>query len=196
MSKEIVPLTIYYHLVDELDGKAPLPRCTTIFDGNTLSENTELDNPSNITFDWQEGRKVSVKEYMIEINDDINEHHTLEILLESKRNEEIEQHLNTEHADHGFYIKDIQLGRVSLEYILPYISELTANICPESEFKSDGFIAYLRKVNMLHEISIVNGHCHWKSSMEQKMINVDGSVFTLNFKTPIYLWLMDNINTE
>jgi hypothetical protein len=188
MSKEIVPLTIYYHLVDELDGKAPLPRCTTIFDGNTLSENTELDNPSNVTFDWQEGRKVSVKEYMIEINDDINEHHTLEILLESKRNEEMH--------NCGFFVKDIQLGRVSLEYILPYISELTANICPESEFKSDGFIAYLRKANMLHEISIVNGHCHWKSSMEQKMINVGGCVFTLNFRTPIYMWLMDNINTE
>jgi len=49
---------------------------------------------------------------------------------------------------------------------------------------------------MLHEISIVNGHCHWKSSMEQKIINVNGSVFTLNFRTPIYMWLMDNINTE
>jgi hypothetical protein len=185
MAKEIVPLTIYYHLVDKLDGKAPLPSCTTIFDGNTLSENTELDNPSKVTFDWQDGKKVSVKEYIIEINDDIDEHHTLEILQESK------------HSDHGFYIKDIELGQVSLEYILPYISELTANICPESEFKSDGFIAYLRKVNMLHEISIVNGHCHWKSSMEQqRIINVKGSVVTLNFKTPVYLWLMGNINTE
>jgi|14BtaG_2_1085337.scaffolds.fasta_scaffold09361_3 hypothetical protein len=195
MSLETIPLKIYFKLTDDLNGKLPFPRCTIMLNDTVLEENVELDNPSNHTTVWQDGKKISIKEYDIEVDDDKEDIHTIKVIYESDM-QDVWDLLKTNRftggkEDYGFYIVDIEIDEISIESVLWDNGVTVAEICPESEIETDGFIEYLRNNDMMNEIAVIDGKCIWTSSTTY--LNVHKSNYSIEFKCPFYLWLLEEL---
>ena len=191
MAVESIPIKIYFELTDTIDGNLPLPRFTIKFNGNTIGNNLEMDKPCDVT--WQTDKKVSVHEFFVDIDDDEENEHSIEI-IKSYDNAEVWDLLkdNPESGgkeDYGFFVKDIEINDISIESLIFSQGTIVATICNEDEYDTDGFISYLKGMDQTHEISIIDGKCVWTTT--SNYINVDTAVFTFNFRTPIYLWLLD-----
>lgn len=194
MALETIPLKIFFRLTDDVNGNLPLPRCTIRFNGKTLAENVELDNPQNVTSPWQEGKKISIKEFQVDIDDDIEETHNLEIQYDTKLNEvwhllKDDPEAGGNKEDYGAFIHDIEINEISIESLIYTHGKITATICPESEFETHGFIDYLRSIDQVNEISIVDNQCVWNT--HSNYLSVEESLYTFEVKTPLYLWLLE-----
>lgn len=195
MSLETIPLKIYFKLTDDLNGNLPFPRCTIMLNDTVLEENVELDNPSNHTTIWQDGKKISIKEYDIEVDDDKEDIHTIKVIYESDM-QDVWDLLKTNRftggkEDYGFYIVDIEIDEISIESVLWDNGVTVAEICPESEIETHGFIEYLRNNDMMNEIAVIDGKCIWTSSTTY--LNVHKSNYSIEFKCPFYLWLLEEL---
>jgi len=195
MSLETIPLKIYFKLTDDLNGNLPFPRCTIMLNDTVLEENVELDNPSNHTTVWQDGKKISIKEYDIEVDDDKEDIHTIKVIYESDM-QDVWDLLKTNRftggkEDYGFYIVDIEIDEISIESVLWDNGVTVAEICPESEIETHGFIEYLRNNDMMNEIAVIDGKCIWTSSTTY--LNVHKSNYSIEFKCPFYLWLLEEL---
>ena len=195
MSLETIPLKIYFKLTDDLNGNLPFPRCTIMLNDTVLEENVELDNPSNHTAIWQDGKKISIKEYDIEVDDDKEDIHTIKVIYESDM-QDVWDLLKTDGStggkeDYGFYIVDIEIDEISIESVLWDNGVTVAEICPESEIETNGFIEYLRNNDMMNEIAVIDGKCIWTSSTTY--LNVHKSNYSIEFKCPFYLWLLEEL---
>ena len=108
MAIEKIPLKIYFELTEDLDSNLPLPRVTIKLNDTILDEDVELDNPNNETALWQTDKKISIKQYDIEIDDDAEQEHTITITKTS----------NFAHPgpdDYGASVKDIEINEISVE---------------------------------------------------------------------------------
>lgn len=195
MSLETIPLKIYFKLTDDLNGNLPFPRCTIMLNDTVLEENVELDNPSNHTTVWQDGKKISIKEYDIEVDDDKEDIHTIKVIYESDM-QDVWDLLKTNRftggkEDYGFYIVDIEIDEISIESVLLDNGVTVAEICPESEIETHGFIEYLRNNDMMNEVAVIDGKCIWTSSTTY--LNVHKSNYSIEFKCPFYLWLLEKL---
>lgn len=191
MAVESIPIKIYFELTDTIDGNLPLPRFTIKFNGNTIGNNLEMDKPCDVT--WQTDKKVSVHEFFVDIDDDEENEHSIEI-IKSYDNAEVWDLLKDDpesggKEDYGFFVKDIEINDISIEALVNTHGTVKATICDEDEYDTNGFISYLKSMNQIHEISIVNGKCIWTTTTN--FVNVDTATFTFNFKTPLYLWLLE-----
>ena len=213
MPLKSIPLKIYFTLTDDLNGILPLPRCTIMLNDTVLEENVELDNPSNHTPDrhrlellkqrrpadsaiWQDGKKISIKEYDIEVDDDKEVTHTIKVIYESDMQNvwdllEDDPNIGGK-EDYGFYIVDIEIDEISIESLLWDNGVTEAEICPESEIETHGFIEYLRNNDMMNEIAVIDGKCIWASSTTY--LNVHKSNYSIEFKCPFYLWLLEELS--
>lgn len=195
MSLETIPLKIYFKLTDDLNGNLPFPRCTIMLNDTVLEENVELDNPSNHTTVWQDGKKISIKEYDIEVDDDKEDIHTIKVIYESDMQDVWDLLKNDSDSgrkeDYGFYIVDIEIDEISIESVLWDNGVTVAEICPESEIETHGFIEYLRNNDMMNEIAVIDGKCIWTSSTTY--LNVHKSNYSIEFKCPFYLWLLEEL---
>jgi hypothetical protein len=195
MILETIPLKIYFKLTDDLNGKLPLPRCTIMLNDTVLEENVELDNPSNHTTVWQDGKKISIKEYDIEVDDDKEDIHTIKVIYESDA-QDVWDLLKTNRftggkEDYGFHIVDIEIDEISIESVLWDNGVTVAEICPESEIETHGFIEYLRNNDLMNEVAVIDGKCIWTSSTTY--LNVHKSNYSIEFKCPFYLWLLEEL---
>ena len=195
MPLKSIPLKIYFKLTDDLNGNLPLPRCTIMLNDTVLEENIELDNPSNHTTTWQDEKKISIKEYDVEVDDDKEGTHTIKVIYESDLQnvwDLLEDDPNTGgKEDYGFYIADIEIDEISIESVLWDNGVTVAEICPESEMDTDGFIRYLKNNDMMNEIAVIDGKCIWTSSTTY--LNVHKSNYSIEFKCPFYLWLLEEL---
>ena len=191
MAVESIPIKIYFELTDTIDGNLPLPRFTMKFNGNTIGNDLEMDKPCDVT--WQTDKKVSVHEFFVDIDDDEENEHSIEI-IKSYDNAEVWDLLKDDpesggKEDYGFFIKDIEINDISIESLVNTHGTVKATICDEDGYDTNGFISYLKSMNQIHEISTVNGKCIWTTTTN--FVNVDTATFTFNFKTPLYLWLLE-----
>ena len=194
MTIETIPIKLYFELTDYIDGTLPLPRCTIKINGKIVADNEELDNPDNETISWQSDKKISIKTFNVDLDDDIESDNLIEIISMSNR-EDIwdllpeDPDLPGGRIDYGFFIKDIELNDISIESLLYQHGNLKTIVCPESEFETHGFIDYIRSVDLLNEVTIDNGMCVW--STHGDYLSADNMTYSFKFKTPLYLWLLE-----
>lgn len=196
MPLKSIPLKIYFKLTDDLRGNLPFPRCTIMLNDTVLEENVELDNPSNHTTVWQDGKKISIKEYDIEVDDDKEVTHTIKVIYESDMQNvwdllEDDPNIGGK-EDYGFYIVDIEIDEISIESLLRGKGVTEAEICPESEIETNGFMKYLRNNDLMNEVAVIDGKCIWTSSTTY--LNVHKSNYSIEFKCPFHLWLLEQLS--
>ena len=200
MAIEKTPFKIYFELTEDLDSNLPLPRVTIKFNDIILDEDVELDNPNNETAVWQTDKKISVKEYSIEIDDDEEKEHTITItktsdISEVKNSLRIDESRPTGTVDYGACIKDIEIHDISIESLIWSAGSVTAELCPESEFETNGFITYVKEHSpeMFNDVSIIDGKCVWKSHTNYMNYDMDHNEYSFKFATPMYLWLLEQL---
>lgn len=197
MATEKIPLKISFELSNKLDNdELPLPRATIKFNDIILDENVELDNPNNETALWQTDKKISIKQYEVEIDDDEENNNTISIIFESSEKDVwdlLEDNPETGgKSNYGIVVKDIEINEISIESLIWQLSNVMIPICPESEFETDGFIQWHRENNLMDSISIVDGTCV-SNSQSTYMHASKGTTYTIGFKTPLYLWLLEEL---
>jgi len=200
MAIEKIPLKIYFELTEDLDSDLPLPRVTIKLNGVILDEDVELDNPNNETTLWQTDKKISVKEYSIEIDDDVEQEHTITVTKTSNISE-VQNSLGIDESQpsgidqYGAFVKDIEINEISVETLIWGTGTVTAELCPESEFSTNGFITYVKEHSpeMFNEVSIIDGKCIWKSHTNYINYEMDHNEYSFKFATPMYLWLLEQL---
>lgn len=188
MAIEKMPLKIYFELTDNLDGDLPLPRATIKLNDTILDENVELDNPNNETALWQTDKKISIKEYNVDFDDNEQKEHTITILKPPGPGISSDQ-------DYGAFIKDIQINEISVESLLWQKGSIRSELCPESEYSTNGFINYAKNhsIEILNEISVINGKCVWQSHGDFINFNMEHYEYSFKFSTPLYIWLLEEL---
>jgi len=181
-------IKLYFELTDNLTGNLPLPRVTIKLNDIILDKDVELDNPNNETTLWQTDKKISVKEYSVEIDDDVEQEYTITITKTSN-------FALPGPDDYGAYVKDIEIHDISIESLIWSTGLVTAELCPESEFETNGFITYVKENSpeTFDQVLIIDGKCVWKSHTNFLNFNMDHNEYSFNFSTPIYIWLLESL---
>lgn len=194
MTTESIPIKLYFELTDTVNGTLPLPRCTIKINGKIVVDNEELTNSNNETTPWQADKKISVKSFNVDIDDDIESENTIEVLNTIKQEEVWDilpenPDLPGGKIDYGFFLRDIEINEISVESLVYDKGDMEAVVCPESEFETHGLLDYLRGCDQINEVSIVDGNCVWTT--KSNYFSIDNQTYSFKFKTPIYMWLLE-----
>ena len=137
---------------------------------------------------------ISVIEFNIELDDDLDVSHTLKINIKYDREliDSLKQ-LDPEtgfQEEFGFYIKDIELNEISIESLVFTNGSINVPLCMEEDYKDDGFIQeYLIPEGLSDKLSIIDGRYYYTTNGDY--VHMPESSYSIEFKTPLYLWLLE-----
>ena len=177
MAIETFPITVYFKVdnILTIDTDEILDPIVTIsINGSIISENIVLNEPNSDGL-------VEVK-FDLDIDDDIDQDVKLKINL---TNENIPHH-----DGWGIYISDIELNEISIESLVHENGILDIPLCNEADYEDDGFIqSYLIPEGLDDKLKLIDGRYHYITNGDY--VHMQDSSYSFNFKTPLYLWLLE-----
>jgi hypothetical protein len=189
MTIEKMPLKICFELSNTLESELPLPKVTIKLDDLILDKDVELNNINNETAVWQTNKKISIKKYNVDFDDNEQKEHTITIIKPASFPK------ISSDQDYGVFIKDIQINEISVEALVWRKGLVRSELCPESEYSTNGFINYAKNhmIEILDEISVINEKCVWQSHGDFINFNMDHYEYSFKFSTPLYIWLLEEL---
>ena len=210
MTIETFPIKIYTEIISLTDDENVIhyPDVQVLFDDDVILEKKLVpiskDETDSLLPNWmdiqaKEDEKdspsdISTIDFNIELDDDLDESHTLKLNI--KYDIELIESIKKFHSDtgvpdeFGFYIKDIELNEISIESLVHTNGKIDVPLCMEEDYEEDGFIqSYLIPEKLLDDLSIIDGKYHYITNGD--FIHMPGASYTITFKTPLYLWLLE-----
>ena len=210
MTIETFPIRIYTETISLTDNENVIhyPDIEILFDDDIILEKKLVpmskDETDSLLPNWMDIQakeddknmpsNISTIDFNVGLDDDLDVSHTLKLnikydqeLIESIKKVDPETGVPDEF---GFYVKDIELNDISIESLVYTNGVLNVPLCLEEDYEDDGFIQqYLIPEGMVDKLSIVNGRYHYITNGD--FVHMPGSVYTMEFKTPLYLWLLE-----
>jgi len=161
----------------------------------SLNDQVKIENMDLGSCLDQSDNDFAIIEFNVELDDDLEEEHQIKIQLTNDNHDEIydSKIMNEEtgfHEDWGFFVSDIELNEISIESLVHTNGITSAPLSKIEDSEKDGFIQdYIIPNNMENTLEIIDGRYWYIVSGDY--IHMPDTSYTINFKTPLYLWLLE-----